>query len=266
MLQEDEETIRQAQTQQMLSQGIQHQEQQQYLTEQRDKGLAEEQLDVEETLKKIYHLLKQDIYSIDSDGKVKWTPQTDKRKIRLTDAGVEKFMEIMGFYINKENLLSNFSEEQINNIMLHFQKGLTANILMRYDLYFKQPTIKECESLLFKRIDEQVELRLFDGRIKSLKLNKEKVKKQLLDEMKQRDKIENEIKNIREREKKENLAEFEMLWLQLSQMVLATLNRAWKGEERGSLRRHTHISELVGTQQPQQQAQKRGFFGWGRKD
>jgi len=55
---------------------------------------------------------------------------------------------------------------------------------------------------------------------------------------------------------------YQLLMAQLEQMVYATLNRAWKGEERGSIRRHTTISELIGNK-PQQQG-KGGIFSWGK--
>jgi len=60
------------------------------------------------------------------------------------------------------------------------------------------------------------------------------------------------------------LSEFELLFEQLSQLVYATLNRAWKGEERGSIRRHTNISEIIGAR-PQQQQEGGLFSKWGRK-
>jgi len=45
----------------------------------------------------------------------------------------------------------------------------------------------------------------------------------------------------------------------MKHIVESTHNRAWKGEERGSLRRHLNISEVIGGGQQQQQKQKR----WG---
>ena len=48
-------------------------------------------------------------------------------------------------------------------------------------------------------------------------------------------------------------------------MVFATLNRAWKGEERGSLRRHTNISEVIGQSPRQQMQETGGIFRWFKK-
>ena len=55
-----------------------------------------------------------------------------------------------------------------------------------------------------------------------------------------------------------------MIFTQLNALVEATHNRAWKGEERGSLRRHFNISEVIGGKSPIPES-KGGFFGWGKR-
>ena len=55
-----------------------------------------------------------------------------------------------------------------------------------------------------------------------------------------------------------------MIFTQLKALVEATHNRAWKGEERGSLRRHFNISEVIGGRSPMEQ-KRGGIFGWGSK-
>jgi len=55
-----------------------------------------------------------------------------------------------------------------------------------------------------------------------------------------------------------------MIFTQLNALVEATHNRAWKGEERGSLRRHFNISEVIGGKSPMPEKQG-GFFGWGKR-
>lgn len=236
----------------------------QYLVEEQEKGLAEAQLEVETTLKNLYYRLRQDVFKIDKNGKIEWEPLKDLRKRRLTDDGVERIMELMSFYINKENLLSNFSEEQINRIMLTFRLALSGNILMRYKIYFREPTFDECKELLMERVEEQTKVKVFAQEIVGIKSDKKKIKESLLANVEER--IEYEIKKIREEKLKQNLSEFELLFEQLSQMILATLNRAWKGEERGSLRRRTSIAEIIGTPAHQQQMPKErgGLFRWRR--
>ena len=50
-----------------------------------------------------------------------------------------------------------------------------------------------------------------------------------------------------------------MIFTQLEALVEATHNRAWKGEERGSLRRHFNISEVIGGRPPM--PEKKSFWG-----
>src|SRR3990167_7492335 len=112
----------------------------QYYIEEKEKSIAEAQLEVESTLERIYHKIKQDTYKDVGEGRMDWVSLKDEKKRILTEEGVERIMQPMGFYINKENLLSNFSEEQINRIMLTFRLALSANIfisLRSSNLFFR---------------------------------------------------------------------------------------------------------------------------------
>ena len=92
-------------------------QQMQYQMEEVEKNLAEAQLDCEETLTKIYHLLKQDVLKPNEQGVLKWIGIKDKKKRVLTEEGVDKIMQIMQSYINKETLLSNFDSKMIDRRM-----------------------------------------------------------------------------------------------------------------------------------------------------
>ncbi len=234
----------------------------QYYLQEQERGMAESQLECETTLTKLYHQLMQDIPIINNQGDIEWKSITDEKKRRLTDDGVYRIIELISFYVNKENLLSNFNEDQINGIMLRFRKAFSANILMRYKLYFRQPNFKECKEIFENRIKDKTTIKMFAGEMSGLKLDETEERKKLLFEYE--DRIEYELNKIKEEKKKEMLSEFELLFEQLSQLVYATLNRAWKGEERGSIRRHTNISEIIGAR-PQQQQEGGLFSKWGRK-
>lgn len=236
----------------------------QYYMQEQEKNLAESQLECETTLTKLYHQLRQDTFKVGEDGSVSWNEIEDKKKRRLTSDGLNRIIELISFYVNKENLLSNFSEDQINSIMLRFRLAFSANILMRYKLYFRQPSFKECKEIFLKRIEDKKTLKVFAGEMAGIKLDADVVERNLLKDYEAR--IEYEIDKIKEEKKKEMLSEFELLFEQLSQLVYSTLNRAWKGEERGSIRRHTNISEVIGgrTQDPQQQ-NTGNFFRWKKR-
>lgn len=232
----------------------------QYHLQEQEKNLAEAQLECNTTLINLYRQLRQE-QMIVSDENISWEEIKDAKKRRLTDDGVNRIMELMSFYINKENLLSNFNEDQINSIMLRFRLAFSANILMRYKIYFRQPSFEECKTIFKERIRTQTDLRVFAGEMIGKKLESKKVEQKLLSEYENR--MEYELDKIKDEKKKEMLSEFELLFEQLSQLVYATLNRAWKGEERGSIRRHTNISEVIGGSANKEQTQRRGnFFRW----
>lgn len=234
----------------------------QYYRDEQERSMTEAQLDCNTTLTNLYHQLRQDTFQVGGEGVNDWEEIKDKKKRRLTDDGLNRIMELMSFYVNKESLLSNFSEDQINSIMLRFRLAFSANILMRYKLYFRQPNFEECKDIFKDRIGEKIKLKMFAGELVGIELEEEEVKQKILNEYE--NKMEYEINKIKEEKTKEMLSEFELLFEQLSHLVYATLNRAWKGEERGSIRRHTNISEVVGIK-PQQQQNQGGFFKWGRK-
>jgi len=232
-------------------------QQQQYYVEEAERTLAEAQLECEKTLNKIYHKLKQDILIPTDDGRMQWESIAVTERI-LSDGGVNKIMQVIESYVNKETLLSNFSEIKINERMLAFCNALNSNIYMKYKQYFRTPTIEECREILEQEIQEKVEtmqtsIEMFGG-----VADVSKLKQQVMETF--GESLEDEIARIMEVRLSENLREYELLFTQLKHIVEAIHNRAWKGEERGSLRRHMNFSEVVGTQ-PQQQ-KTGGLFKW----
>ena len=229
----------------------------QYQMEESEQNLAEAQLDCNETLSKIYHLLKQDILAPNAEGIVEWKAIEDTKKRVLTEEGVEKMMQVMQSYINKETLLSNFNEKMIARRMLEFSLALSAVIFMKYDVYFRTPSLEECKDILQTRIDEKNKRKRINLELMNKEVDMDKIKEETLKEIEPR--IEYEIQKIKQEQTKLNLREFEMIFTQLRALVESTHNRAWKGEERGSLRRHFNISEIIGGRSPQQQEKKK----WG---
>jgi len=235
--------------------------QMQYQMEEQEKNLAEAQLDCEETLNRIYHLLRQDVLRI-TGGNPNWVSIEDKKKRILTEEGVDRIMQIMYSYINKETLLSNFDDKKISQRMLEFSLALSALMFMKYEIYFRTPTLDECKDILKLRISEKIKRKVIAFEIAELEADEPQIKKDVLEEIEGR--VEYELGKIRQEKTKLNLKEFEMIFTQLKALVEATHNRAWRGEERGSLRRHFNISEVIGGKSPQAQEKKGGWFGFGR--
>jgi len=233
-------------------------QQMQYQMEEVEKNLAEAQLDCEETLTKIYHLLKQDILKPNEQGVLEWKPIADAKKRVLTEEGVDKIMQVIQSYINKETLLSNFDDKMIARRMLKFCLSLNALMFMKYEIYFRTPSLEECQSILQSRIDEKVKRKIMNLELMRREYNREELMEEVLEEIEPQ--IEYELDKIKAEKIKLNLREFEMIFTQLEALVEATHNRAWKGEERGSLRRHFNISEVIGGKSSMPEP-KKGFWG-----
>ncbi len=238
---------------------LQNQNQQmQYQMEEVEKNLAEAQLDCEETLTKIYHLLKQDSLKPNAQGVLEWQSIKDEKKRVLTEEGVDKIMQIMQTYINKETLLSNFDEKMIARRMLEFSLAFNALIFLKYEIFFRSPSLEECNELLRDRIDKRVKKKVMDLELMQREVDEQEIRRVILDELEPQ--IEYETNKIKQEQTKLNLREYEMIFTQLKALVESTHNRAWKGEERGSLRRHFNISEVIGGRSSVQ-PEKKGFWG-----
>jgi len=233
----------------------------QYQMEEAEKNLAEAQLDCEETLTKINHLLKQDVFKVNFEGILEWQEISDLKKRVLTDEGVDKIMQVMQSYINKETLLSNFDDKMIARRMLEFSLSFSALIFLKYEIFFRTPSLLECKNILQERIDKKVESKKMTAEIFHKEFNEQEEKTKILLELE--DRMDYEIQKIKQEQTKVNLREFEMIFVQLKALVESTHNRAWKGEERGSLRRHFNISEVIGGRSPMPE-KRGGWFGWGR--
>jgi len=237
--------------------------QMQYQMEDAEQNLAEAQLDVSDTLTKINHLLKQDNLKINPDTKIlEWVAIDDLKKRVLTEEGVDKIMQVIQTYINKETLLSNFDEKTIQRRMLDFSLSFSALLFMKYEIFFRTPTLDECKVILESRIKEKVKRKVIAIELQGVNANEKEIKKEIVNELLER--FEYEIQKIKEEQTKLNLREFEMIFTQLKALVESIHNRAWKGEERGSLRRHFNISEVIGGKAQEQQKRRGGWFGMGR--
>jgi hypothetical protein len=244
-----------------LEQG--NQMEQQYYLDNQEKGLVELQLEVDSIKDEILHLLKQDKLET-KNGKTDWHPVKDPNERTLSDWGVDKIMQIIHFYINKNTLLSNFDDKQIMRLMYKFVIELNDLVLLKYEKLFREITFEECKQIILTRIENKTKMRMFALQIAGKDYDEKKISNDFLLEIEAS--LEQEIKKIKDLQRKEKIREYGFLIRELETIVFATLNRAWKGEERGSIRRRTSISELIGntTQSQAQQQQKGGIFSWGR--
>jgi len=258
---EQQDLMNQSMIQGQLGQNQQAQAQQQYYMQEQEKGIVDVQLEVETIKTDINHLIRQDVLIIDKEtGTPDWVELKNPENRTLTDWGVDRIMQVIHFYVNKNTLLSNFSEDQINTLMLRFVCELNDLVLLKYQVLFRQISFEECKRILMNRVKTKREMKMFTMEILGKEVNEKEIQRELLEEVEKT--IYKEMEKIREEQRKEKLRDYGLLMAQLETIIFATLNRAWKGEERGSIRRHTTISELIGGRPPGQK--KGGMFSWGK--
>lgn len=262
---EYEEKMMQANLQGAVGQNASSQAAAQYYLQEQEKGLADAQLEVNSIKSEIYHLLRQDIQKEIQPGIFEWNPVENQNERILSDWGVDRFMKMISFYVNKNTLLSNFPEEEIKRLMKKFVKELNDLILLKYQVLFREPTFEECKLIIKNRIEEKKNIRMFSLEIMGKDVDENKVESEIIKEMEGT--IMFEIEKIKREQRKEKLRDYGLIINELEIIVLATLRRAYRGEERGSLRRHMTVSELIGGKNPQniKNSSGGGFFGWGNK-
>jgi len=211
-------------------------------------NLVREQLSLNDELETIEQLLRGRILK---DGQ--WIEPTNKSMVILTDHGVHLIMNTILFYMNKNTLLSNYTEELINKKMEDFSTALADSLFMESDKAFVQPTNKdavdEYQSQLTKKVDNEFVI----AEIKGLKLTKENIRQDFIDSVD----VAKTIGSIKEQMKKDKLKRFELLIRVVQDAIHSTYLRAWNGQERRTLRQHITISETTSpTPPPQRRSHK----------
>lgn len=246
----------------MLSQQIgmnNQQAQQQLMFQEQERGLAEEQLDVEEIIDRIYNLLLGKELKDNGQGVKEWVvSKTTDMKI-LSDWGIQRVMQVVRFHINKNTLLSNFDEGQINNLMYRFTTEMNDLVLLKYEILFRETTVEECKEIVRKKLAEKQKIGEFAFEVLGQTADKEMIEQKLLNEIE--GKIEKEIEKIKREKLKERIKEYGLLLWEIEQSVYSTLNRAQGGKERETLRRHANFTE-VRALQPESMQKKGGMFSW----
>ena len=233
--------------------------------QQAEKSMSEEQLDLDKVISGIEYLLR-GMKKTKVDGVTKWVEPEDKEMKVLSEHGVQLIINTIRFYLNKNTLLSNYDESTINQKMEDFATELADAIFMSYEKVFYYPSEEECQEVLLERLKRKKEQKIFSLELRGEKSTPEgelKIEKDLINEI--YEVIPQELQKIKEQLIKDRLKRFPLILRTVQDSVHSTYLRAWKGQERETLRRHIHISEnrnpLVSLQQPQ----SRGLFGRFRK-
>ena len=97
-----------------------------------DPNLIEYQLELDNILERIEHLLRGDVLVQDGENLIYKAPEDESLK-PLNEYGVQFMMNTLSFYLNRNTILSNYSEERIKAIMYDFGYELTDQIYLNYE-------------------------------------------------------------------------------------------------------------------------------------
>lgn len=234
--------------------------QQQMMYQEMEKGLAEEQLEVDTIIHNLFNLLCGNRITFDENGRKIWEKTQDKSLRVLSDNGIQRMMQVIMAYVNKLKMLSNYKNEEILKAMYDFTTELNDNFLLRYEDIFYTPTFEECKNILRKNMKEKEDIKRFSNELLGIDSDDDQIKEEIKKEME--GKIMDEMKKIRESERKKRVKEYGMLILLIEHQVLDTYRRAEGGKERDTLRKHASFAELRAVGEPKKDG---GMFGWLNK-
>jgi hypothetical protein len=98
-----------------------------------DKNLVQWGLDTDEILDRIEHFLKGDVIKTDEEGNIRCVAPKYKEIVILNEYGVNSIMQIIQGYVNKNTMLSFYTEERIYEILSDFGYELTDFIFSNYE-------------------------------------------------------------------------------------------------------------------------------------
>lgn len=236
------------------------------IIEEQEKSMVKEQLDLDSVIKQIDHLLRGHIIKRMKDGSEVWVEPEDRNMIILSEYGVQFIVNSIRFYLNQNTLLSNYEETVIYNKMEDFATALADAVFMEYEVMFEYPTFQECKKVLMDRIGKKKDVRKFAYELLGKKVDdyfEKKIEEGIIRELEGR--VESELEKIKQQLIKNKLKRFEVLIRYVQDAVHSAYLRAWKGQERTTLRQHIHISENRGQQSPYHVPSKFNPMNWTRQ-
>jgi len=240
-----------------------YRQQQEAFMQQEDTSITKEQLDLSEEISRIDYLLKG--YSLEPgpDGKLIWVKPTDKEMVIFSEYGIHLIRNTICWYLNKNLLLSNFDEATIRKKMWDFTNDLIDTIFMEYEKVFLYPNVNDCIEVLKERINRKAEITMYANEVSGIKSSKNEIINEKFNELE--NKIEEELEKIKQQIIKGKLKRFVLIVRTIQDAIHATYMRAWKGQERATLRQHTHISESRGNNPILDSQRGGGLFPWSKR-
>jgi len=236
--------------------------QQEAFNKKEEQSMVKEQLDLTEEISRIDYLIKGYSLEPSEEGVLKWVKPTNDDMVIFSEYGIHLIRNTICWYLNKNLLLSNFDEDTIKKKMWDFTNDLIDTIFMEYDKVFLQPSVDDCIQVLKDRIDRKVTISTYAMEKTGQKVDRAKLIDEKFAEIE--DRIEDELDKIKQTLIKNKLKRYVLIVRTIQDAIHATFMRAWKGQERATLRQHVHISESRGLS-PMQPQNQGGIWPWGKK-
>jgi len=192
---------------------------------QQDKNIVEFQLSLDRTIDKIFHLLSSHELKRSEEGNEIWVEPKDDRMKVFSQYGVSRIMNIISFYLTKDNLLSSYDETRIITVMRDLGIELSDLIYNDYEAFFYYQTPEKLYELYLPIINEKQEINITEKELYWKCVEWSEV----------------ELKN--------KLKHYSIMIISILDIVESVYRRALHGEERRSLRRQTFVSENATQQQ-----------------
>lgn len=97
-----------------------------------DENLVRWQLELNDILERAEHILRGDM-PVFKDGHIIWEKSVDPTTNPLNELGVQEVMKILAMYVNRNTILSDYANEEINVKVYDFGREVNNLIFMRYD-------------------------------------------------------------------------------------------------------------------------------------
>ena len=91
------------------------------------------QLELDNILERIEHLLKGDIIKTDEEGNITYEKPDDSSLIILNDYGVQLIMNVISFYLNRNTILSNYHPDRVKDILYDLGYELADVVYINYE-------------------------------------------------------------------------------------------------------------------------------------
>lgn len=185
------------------------------------------QLDLSEEKEKIDHLLRGHVIKRDKGGNEYWSEPDDPTQKSLTDYGVEKLINIINFYLSRNIILSNYDAVTIDNKMKDIGWELSDAIFLEYEHIFYKPKI---EDLVKRDLDK------FEKLYYKYQNDKERLTLEIC-------LILGSYPDEVERIFSKNKRQYPLICRLLIDSIHSAYLRAWKGEERATLRKVMMVTQ-----------------------